>query len=250
MSMRRRMTDSEYSPSSTRYRKSPTSPTTGSPYPQTGTSPSGSGALYTNYISTPPQSYSQSRSTPSRSGTPIRSASPSRPGSNRPPAPARNVSLARVPSGHSHRNMSRSVTSPPATNYNPSDPATLPPLVHSRSETSHTYGYPSRSGLLAPASDGQAPALYRCVTTHPFRADKSIRHLALPFLTIRYGDLLDILSEAGHPATHSNLPIEIDGGKDCMLVARDERGNVGWALASFLLPLPPTYDAVNAQGKL
>ena len=28
-----------------------------------------------------------------------------------------------------------------------------------------------------------------------------------------------------------------EDGDDCMLVARDEQGNVGWAFASFLVPL-------------
>lgn len=134
------------------------------------------------------------------------------------------------------------------------DPMMMPkydPHSHSAQLGKHGYKY-TRSGLLAPpTNEKKVPALYRCVSTHPFRADKNIRHLALRFLTIRHGDLLDILSEAGHPSTHENLPIETDGGKDCMLVARDERGNIGWALASFLLPLPPTVDLINkAEGHM
>jgi len=62
-------------------------------------------------------------------------------------------------------------------------------------------------------------------------------HLGLSFLTLDVGDVVDILLEDGHPSTHEGLPIYIDDGDDCMLVGRDERDNIGWCLASFVMPL-------------
>jgi len=60
--------------------------------------------------------------------------------------------------------------------------------------------------------------------------------MTLPMLTLHVGDTVQVLHEAGHPSEHT-LPIFVDDGDDCLLVARDERGNVGWLLASFVLPL-------------
>lgn len=59
-----------------------------------------------------------------------------------------------------------------------------------------------------------------------------------------YGDSFDVLREYGHPSTHVDLPLYVDDGEDCLLLVRArnkgggyEAGDVGWALASFLLPV-------------
>ena len=56
-------------------------------------------------------------------------------------------------------------------------------------------------------------------------------------LRLQVGDVVDVLFEAGHPAQHRDLPIYVDDGDDTLLLARDEQGEVGWVLASFVLPI-------------
>jgi hypothetical protein len=59
-----------------------------------------------------------------------------------------------------------------------------------------------------------------------------------------------VLREYGHPSTHPDLPLYVDDGEDCLLLVREvidmeggrgrdakDKGEVGWALASFLIPL-------------
>ncbi|KAF9507775.1 hypothetical protein BS47DRAFT_1488683 [Hydnum rufescens UP504] len=79
--------------------------------------------------------------------------------------------------------------------------------------------------------------LYVVSCVHPFHPPNGAMHLGLSFLTLDVGDVVDILLEDGHPSTHEGLPISIDDGDDCMLVGRDERDNIGWCLASFVMPL-------------
>lgn len=59
----------------------------------------------------------------------------------------------------------------------------------------------------------------------------------LPFFTLRVGDTYDVLQEAGHPSTHTDLPLYVDDGEDCLLLVRNDAGDIGWALASFLVPV-------------
>ncbi|KAF8678800.1 RhoGEF domain [Rhizoctonia solani] len=81
------------------------------------------------------------------------------------------------------------------------------------------------------------PVLYAAAAIHPFDPATSATHLGLPFLKLEIGDTLEILLEAGHPKEHKDLPIPYDDAPDCMLAARSERGEEGWALASYLMPL-------------
>lgn len=57
------------------------------------------------------------------------------------------------------------------------------------------------------------------------------------FFTLVVDDVYDILQEAGHPSIHRDLPLYVDDGEDCLLLGRSEAGEVGWVLASFLLPV-------------
>jgi hypothetical protein len=46
-----------------------------------------------------------------------------------------------------------------------------------------------------------------------------------------------VLKEAGHPSRHRDLPaLLVDEGEDCLLLARDSNGELGWLIASFLFP--------------
>lgn len=80
-------------------------------------------------------------------------------------------------------------------------------------------------------------SLYVVTCVHPFHPPLGAIHLNLPFLSLEINDVVDILLEDGHPSTHPHLPIYVDDGDDCMLVGRDERDNIGWCLASFVMPL-------------
>lgn len=76
-----------------------------------------------------------------------------------------------------------------------------------------------------------------------------VSYRGLPFFELRSGDTFDVLREYGHPSTHPDLPLYVDDGEDCLLLVRElvdaegggrdakVRGEVGWALASFLVPL-------------
>lgn len=76
-----------------------------------------------------------------------------------------------------------------------------------------------------------------------------VSYRGLPFFELRSGDTFDVLREYGHPSTHPDLPLYVDDGEDCLLLVRElidgegggrdvkARGEVGWALASFLVPL-------------
>ncbi|KAI0629553.1 hypothetical protein C8Q77DRAFT_1220243 [Trametes polyzona] len=87
------------------------------------------------------------------------------------------------------------------------------------------------------SSGGQVPALYECRVVHPCEPPPGVSYRDLPFFTLRVDDVYDILKEAGHPSTHRDLPLYVDDGEDCLLLARDAAGNIGWVLASFLLPV-------------
>jgi hypothetical protein len=57
-----------------------------------------------------------------------------------------------------------------------------------------------------------------------------------PLFQLEVGEVYDVLVEAGHPCTHENLPFYVDDGEDCLLLVRSRVGQIGWALASFLMP--------------
>jgi hypothetical protein len=120
-----------------------------------------------------------------------------------------------------------------------------PKLLHSQS-----YSHPQSSSLvpryrgLTPEPEPEPDAfaeetrvLYRCATVYPFLPPPETRYHSLPFLTLHVGDTVDVLSEEGHPSEHEDMPLYVDDGDDCMLVARDENGRVGWVLASFVVQM-------------
>lgn len=116
-----------------------------------------------------------------------------------------------------------------------------PARSRSRSRSRPRLHRMSGDGIMAsdviPTMD--ADTMYTCTAVHPCVPLKTDKFVGLPFLTLAVGDILEILHEAGHPAPHAHeLPVMVQEEEDdCMLIARDERGRVGWALASFLVPL-------------
>ena len=150
-----------------------------------------------------------------------------------------------------HRRRSSSVKSlgapsSVAPSYHSSD-APLPPY----SPSHHTNSHPSNGSSSLPSHQTRpAPtlaatrALYTTRAIHPCVPPTGVSYRGLPFFQLTYGDSFDVLREYGHPSTHVDLPLYVDDGEDCLLLVRAkskssvyEAGDVGWALASFLLPV-------------
>jgi len=125
------------------------------------------------------------------------------------------------------RTRSRSRSRPP-TPRTPSYPTypTSPPLITTHSSTSsHSQG---------PYS---TPVLYACEAVSPFHLDRDVLYDGIGFHRLEVGMKLGIVQEFGHPCMHPSLPVHIDDGEDCLLLAKDIYENVGWAFASFLVPV-------------
>ncbi|KAI0701003.1 hypothetical protein C8T65DRAFT_579908 [Cerioporus squamosus] len=120
----------------------------------------------------------------------------------------------------------------PAYNGNPSTTPSPSP-----NKSTFTPSISSTTGGRKRPSGGQIPPLYQCRVIHPCEPPPGVSYRDIPFFTLRVDDVYDILQEAGHPSTHRDLPLYVDDGEDCLLLARNEAGDVGWVLASFLLPV-------------
>jgi hypothetical protein len=82
----------------------------------------------------------------------------------------------------------------------------------------------------------QQRAKYACRVVHPCYPPIGVSYNNFPFFQLEVGEVYDVLVEAGHPCTHENLPLYVDDGEDCLLLVRSRVGQIGWALASFLMP--------------
>ena len=82
-----------------------------------------------------------------------------------------------------------------------------------------------------------APAMYSCRVIHECEPPEGVQYYGLPFFRLSIDDVYDVLKEAGHPSRHRDLPLLVDEGEDCLLLARDSTGELGWLLASFLFPV-------------
>ena len=128
-------------------------------------------------------------------------------------------------------------------------PARRPSLRQKLSETLRPSTRNRSSSNLSSYGDGDflshslsldlqhARAKYACQVVHPCDPPDGVSFRSLPFFILERGRVLEVLDECGHPSTHPDLPLFVDDGEDCLLLVRDERGQVGWALASFLIPL-------------
>ncbi|KAH8980751.1 hypothetical protein EDB86DRAFT_3236681 [Lactarius hatsudake] len=83
----------------------------------------------------------------------------------------------------------------------------------------------------------RAQALYSCRVIHECEPPVGVQYYGLPFFTLSLDDVYHVLKEAGHPSRHRDLPLLVDEGEDCLLLARDGTGELGWLLASFLFPV-------------
>ncbi|KAF9222409.1 hypothetical protein BS17DRAFT_186920 [Gyrodon lividus] len=128
----------------------------------------------------------------------------------------------------------------------------LPPYSPSSSHFSQTQAsqasQPSTSSPLHRSRPSPTLAATRALYTtraiHPCLPPAGVSYRDLPFFPLVHGDSFDVLREYGHPSTHVDLPLYVDDGEDCLLLVRArskgggyEAGDVGWALASFLLPV-------------
>lgn len=150
-----------------------------------------------------------------------------------------------------HRRRSSSVKSLGA-------PSSLAPSYHSTdaplppySPSHHSQTHSSNGSVPSPLHQARPSptlaatrALYTTRAIHPCLPPAGVSYRGLPFFQLVYGDSFDVLREYGHPSTHVDLPLYVDDGEDCLLLVRArskgdgyEAGDVGWALASFLLPV-------------
>ena len=128
--------------------------------------------------------------------------------------------------GHGRsRSRSRSRPATPRTPSYPSYPTSPPLIVTSSSTSSHSQG---------PYS---TPVLYACEAITPFSLGRDVMYQGIGFHRLEVGTRLGIVQEYGHPCMHPLLPVHVDDGEDCLLFAMDGCANVGWAFASFLVPV-------------
>ena len=128
--------------------------------------------------------------------------------------------------GHTRaRSRSRSRPPTPRTPSYPSYPTPPPLIITDSSNSSHSQG---------PYS---TPVLYACKAVSPFHLDRDALYEGIGFHRLEVGMRLGIVQEYGHPCTHPSLPVHIDDGEDCLLLAMDVYQKVGWAFASFLVPV-------------
>ncbi|KAF4598861.1 hypothetical protein EYR38_007272 [Pleurotus pulmonarius] len=103
---------------------------------------------------------------------------------------------------------------------------------------SANQGYVASNGTgTSRKSWSSAPAKYVCQVVHACTPPSGVSYFSYPFFRLVEGHLYEVLHEAGHPSMHPKLPLHVDDGADCLLLVRDVNNTVGWALASFLIPL-------------
>ncbi|KAI0076401.1 hypothetical protein K474DRAFT_1708227 [Panus rudis PR-1116 ss-1] len=125
------------------------------------------------------------------------------------------------------------------------------PSPRSNTPSASAQAYQLAQTALSPLSSQRLPPLYACRVIHPCTPPPGVAYHDLPFHELRVGDVWDVLWECGHPSLFEDLPLWVDDGEDCLLLVgkcgaerERERGvregrerKVGWALASFLVPV-------------
>ena len=135
--------------------------------------------------------------------------------------------------------VSRSLRPSSRSSSHKSNEATPPLAITTFYTGSNTSSQPEiPSEVSTPSRSLQtARAMYACRVVHPCNPPEGISYRNLPFFTLRVNTVYDVLKEYGHPSLYEDLPLYVDDGEDCLLLARDIVGDIGWALASFLIPL-------------
>ncbi|KAK7691906.1 hypothetical protein QCA50_005311 [Cerrena zonata] len=65
---------------------------------------------------------------------------------------------------------------------------------------------------------------------------EGVQYYGIPFHTLVVGDVYEVLQNCGHPREHKGFPLHVDEEEECLLLVKNLEGDVGWALASFVLP--------------
>ena len=87
-----------------------------------------------------------------------------------------------------------------------------------------------------PLSLAEWPAAYAVVVVHPFET-RDVIYREHPFFQLQLDEIYDVLDYAGHPSKCEGLPLHVDDMSDSLLLVRSEYGEIGWALASFVVPI-------------
>ena len=87
-----------------------------------------------------------------------------------------------------------------------------------------------------PLSLAEWPAAYAVVVVHPFET-RDVIYREHPFFQLQLDEIYDVLDDAGHPSTCEGLPLHVDDVTDRLLLVRNDYGEIGWALASYLVPV-------------
>lgn len=131
--------------------------------------------------------------------------------------PKRTTSVAAAVEGHTH-SYSRSQS------YNSHPYANPDAHGHGRSSRTLQYASPPASSKPTTSKYASARALYACRVIHACEPPDGVSYHGLPFFRLELGDVFDILKEAGHPSVHEDLPLYVDDGDDCLLLARETSG--------------------------
>jgi hypothetical protein len=118
------------------------------------------------------------------------------------------------------------------------DARRMPPSgVHHASQRRPHPPVPPAPPLKLSSRWHSAQALYSCRVIHECDPPEGVQYYGLPFFRLSLDDVYHVLREAGPPSRHRDLPLIVDEGEDCLLLARDGAGELGWLLASFLFPV-------------
>ena len=126
---------------------------------------------------------------------------------------------------------------PSVTRRNAGPRRARPSDAHHHPPGHHRPPVPSMPHLTVSSRWYRAPALYTCRVVHECDPPEDVEYYGLPFFKLYLDDIYDVLKEAGHPSQHKDLPLIVDAGEDCLLLARDMQGALGWLLASFMYPV-------------
>lgn len=116
------------------------------------------------------------------------------------------------------------------------------PSLDQRRMSEFRYSTTSPLDFIGHAGFGDdAPILFTCAAVAASPSEK-VFYAGLPFLTIRVGDVVNVLKEAGRPADHPELRPAVSDGLDTLFIGRTlpeggEEPELGWVWASFVIPI-------------
>ena len=111
------------------------------------------------------------------------------------------------------------------------------------SNSYHTHHAPPLPPYMLPESQMRmsrrwyhAQALCLCRVIHECDPPQA-QYYGLPFFRLSLNDVYHVLKLFGHPSRHRELPVRTDEDEECLVLTRDDTGELGWILASFLFPV-------------